>query len=88
MAEERTQPSIRKIGLAKPIEVRMGSGDKVFFVTLYKNGDVEIRPRHSRDPDAVAVTTIEAVYKKILMSRVAPIKKSGRKRTMRRSSML
>ncbi len=93
MAEERTQPKIRKIGLAKPIEVRMGKDDEqVFFVILHKDGTICIRPKGSRDWGAVAHTTVKAVYERVMINRAPPIAKTkkvrGSKKRVRRSSIL
>jgi hypothetical protein len=62
-------------------------GEEVFFVTLHKNGDMEIRPKGARAGDSTVIVTVKAIYERAMINRTRS-EKPRRTRKVRRSSML
>ncbi len=79
-------PSVKKISLDKPVEVRMEDGPEVFFVTVYKNGSIQIRPKGARDPEATVFVIVGSVYKRAQLRR-AEADKPKRRRPVRRGML-
>ena len=58
---------VKKIAPTKPVEVKVESGGEVFFVTVFKNGSLEVRPKGIRRPESTAITTVHSIYQRIIM---------------------
>lgn len=76
----------KKVGLERRVEVRMDDGGEVYFLTLYKNGAIEIRPKGARDPDATVTVTAGQVYRTALLNR-ASTNKPRRRRPVSRGML-
>ena len=51
----------KRVSLDRRVEGRMGEGDGVYFVTLYKNGQLEIRPKGGRG-ESTKVVDVDSIY--------------------------
>ncbi len=54
----------------KPRKLRVGpASGQVYFINVFPNGEIEIRPKGARDPDATVVVTVDGVYQAALIRR-------------------
>ena len=85
----------KRIGLTqRPAQVRVESGKQVYFVTIWKNGSLQIRPKGSRKLDATVHVAVDQVYRATLIRHAVGTKPARRRpvsrgmiATERRSSL-
>ena len=59
---------VKRIGLLKgPLEVRVEGSNGVYFLRIWKNGSLQIRPKGARKPEASALVTVGSVYRRALL---------------------
>ena len=67
--------SVKNISLgSKPVRVRVDDGGRVYFITLYQNGTIQIRPKGARKSGSTVFLGTAATYKKSLLARAKVIK--------------
>jgi hypothetical protein len=74
----------KKVSMTKPVELRVGGGAEVYFLTVYENGAMEIRPKGARDPEATVKVTVDGTYQRALLLRAKADKPTRTRRTDRR----
>lgn len=67
MTLKKKLPDVKRISLtSRPVEVRVESGEQVYFLKIWRNGSLQIRPKGARKPEAAATTTVHSVYRHTL----------------------
>jgi hypothetical protein len=85
MAKEKKLPDTKKVSLTtRPVEVRVESGGDIFFVKIWKNGSLQIRPKGARKAESVALTTVSSIYQRALLV-AAQAARPKRKKTVSRN---
>lgn len=73
----------RKVAVSVPTQVRIGKAGDVYFVTIYPNGELEIRPKGSRKPESTVTVTTHSVYQNALLRRAKAAKPARKRPTTR-----
>jgi len=66
----------KKVSADRPVEVRVESEGEVYFVTLWKDGVIRIRPKGSRAADSTAMSSVGGMYRRIKMAEAKTTVKS------------
>lgn len=75
---------VKKILPTKPIQVKVNSQGQIYFITIYANGSLKIRPKGARRLDATAITSVGSVYRRILIVQARDLSTTGRARSVQR----
>lgn len=59
----------KRIGLDKPVEVRMTEAEGEEYMVIIRERTLEIRPKRSRKDGSTVFVTIGSVYRRALMQR-------------------
>ena len=70
---------VKKILPTKPVEVKVESHGQIYFVTVFKNGALKIRPKGARNPEAVAITSADSIYRRTMIAAAHDVKKTFRR---------
>lgn len=77
----------RKSSITQSTQVRLPAqgrerGSPVYFVTLHPTGELEIRPKGTRNPDAVVTVTVDGLYQGALIRKARA--QSARRKPIKR----
>ena len=68
----------KRIGLDKcPVELRVEGASGIFFVTIWRNGSLQIRPKGARGEESVGSTTIGSVYRRAILQQSERFRAGG-----------
>ena len=66
--------------MRKEKKLRVGKeGEPIYFITVFPSGEIEIRPKSARNPDATVVITVDGAYQSALVRRAKAEKRPRRK---------